>query len=53
MSKKIWIIEDHAAFRRALARVLNAAEGLSCTRHFLSSVAAILEIGKLLTYPRG
>lgn len=30
----IWIVEDHAAFRRTLVRVLNAEEGLQCTRDF-------------------
>lgn len=30
----IWIVEDHAAFRRTLIRVLNAEAGLQCTRDF-------------------
>jgi DNA-binding NarL/FixJ family response regulator len=30
----IWIVEDHAAFRRTLVRVLNAETGLQCTRDF-------------------
>ena len=30
----IWIVEDHAAFRRTLVRVLNAEAGLQCTRDF-------------------
>lgn len=32
--KTIWIIEDHAAFRRTLIRVLNAEDDLQCTRDF-------------------
>lgn len=32
--KTIWIVEDHAAFRRTLVRVLNAEAGLQCTRDF-------------------
>jgi DNA-binding NarL/FixJ family response regulator len=30
----LWIVEDHAAFRRTLVRVLNAETGLHCTRDF-------------------
>lgn len=30
----IWIVEDHAAFRRTLVRVLNAEAGLQCPRDF-------------------
>lgn len=30
----IWIVEDHAAFRRTLVRVLNAEAGLQCMRDF-------------------
>ena len=30
----IWIVEDHAAFRHTLVRVLNAETGLQCTRDF-------------------
>jgi len=30
----LWIVEDHAAFRRTLVRVLNAEPGLQCTRDF-------------------
>jgi DNA-binding NarL/FixJ family response regulator len=32
--KTIWIIEDHAAFRRTLIRVLNAEGDLQCARDF-------------------
>lgn len=39
--KTIWITEDHAAFRRTLARVLSAETDLSCTRHFDSSEALL------------
>ena len=30
----IWIVEDHAAFRRTLVRVLNTETDLKCTRDF-------------------
>ena len=30
----IWITEDHAPFRRTIARVLDAEEGLQCTGQF-------------------
>ncbi len=30
----LWIVEDHAAFRRTLVRVLNAETDLHCTRDF-------------------
>ena len=39
--KSIWIIEDHAAFRRTLVRVLNAEGGLRCTRDFDSCEKAL------------
>lgn len=39
--KSIWIIEDHAAFRRTLVRVLNAEDGLRCTRDFDSCEKAL------------
>jgi DNA-binding NarL/FixJ family response regulator len=39
--KNIWIIEDHAAFRRTLARVLNAEDGLRCTHDFDSCEKAL------------
>jgi DNA-binding NarL/FixJ family response regulator len=32
--KTVWIIEDHAAFRRTLVRVLNAEADLQCSRDF-------------------
>lgn len=39
--KSIWIIEDHAAFRRTLVRVLNAEGGLQCSRDFDSCEKAL------------
>jgi DNA-binding NarL/FixJ family response regulator len=39
--KTIWITEDHAAFRRTLARVLSAETNLSCTRQFDSGEALL------------
>lgn len=39
--KTIWIIEDHAAFRRTLVRVLNAEPGLKCPRDFDSCEKAL------------
>ena len=41
----IWIIEDHAAFRRTLVRVLNAEEGLQCTRDFDSCEKVLNALG--------
>lgn len=37
----IWIVEDHASFRRTLVRVLNAQTGLQCTRDFDSCEKAL------------
>jgi DNA-binding NarL/FixJ family response regulator len=37
----IWIVEDHAAFRRTLVRVLNAEAGLQCMRDFDSCEKAL------------
>jgi DNA-binding NarL/FixJ family response regulator len=39
--KSIWIIEDHTAFRRTLVRVLNAEDGLQCSRDFDSCEKAL------------
>jgi DNA-binding NarL/FixJ family response regulator len=39
--KSIWIIEDHSAFRRTLVRVVNAEDGLQCTRDFHSCEKAL------------
>lgn len=41
----IWIIEDHAAFRRTLVRVLNAEAGLQCTRDFDSCEKVLNALG--------
>ncbi len=37
----IWITEDHAPFRRTIARVLGAEEGLACSAQFDSSEALL------------
>lgn len=42
----LWIIEDHTAFRRTLVRVLNAEEGLQCTRDFDSCEKALAALTK-------
>lgn len=42
--KSIWIIEDHSAFRRTLVRVVNAEDGLQCTRDFDSCEKALAAI---------
>ena len=39
--KSIWIIEDHTSFRRTLVRVLNAEDGLQCSRDFDSCEKAL------------
>jgi DNA-binding NarL/FixJ family response regulator len=39
--KTIWIIEDHAAFRRTLVRVLGAENGLQCRGDFDSCEKAL------------
>lgn len=44
--KSIWIIEDHAAFRRTLVRVLNAEDGLQCTRDFDSCEKALAALAR-------
>lgn len=44
--KTIWIVEDHAPFRRTLAKVLNAESGLRCGREFPSCEALLAELGK-------
>jgi DNA-binding NarL/FixJ family response regulator len=41
----IWIVEDHAAFRRMLVRVLNAEAGLQCTRDFDSCEKVLTALG--------
>jgi DNA-binding NarL/FixJ family response regulator len=44
--KSIWIIEDHAAFRRTLVRVLNAEDGLQCPRDFDSCEKALAALAR-------
>lgn len=44
--KTIWIIEDHAAFRRTLVRVLSAEDGLRCTREFDSCEKALAALAR-------
>jgi DNA-binding NarL/FixJ family response regulator len=42
----IWIIEDHTAFRRTLARVLNSELGLKCSRDFDSCEKALAALAR-------
>jgi DNA-binding NarL/FixJ family response regulator len=44
--KNIWIIEDHATFRRTLVRVLNAEDGLRCTGDFDSCEKALAALAR-------
>jgi DNA-binding NarL/FixJ family response regulator len=39
--KTLWIVEDHAAFRRTLVRVLNSEPDLHCPRNFDSCEKAL------------
>ncbi|MDP1590901.1 MAG: response regulator transcription factor [Prosthecobacter sp.] len=39
--KTLWIVEDHAAFRRTLVRVLNSEPDLQCPRDFDSCEKAL------------
>ena len=39
--KTLWIVEDHAAFRRTLVRVLNAEADMRCARDFDSCEKAL------------
>jgi DNA-binding NarL/FixJ family response regulator len=39
--KTLWIVEDHAAFRRTLVRVLNSEPDLKCPRDFDSCEKAL------------
>lgn len=41
-----WIIEDHAALRRTLVRVLNAEAGLQCTGDFDCCEKALAALGR-------
>ena len=42
----LWIVEDHAAFRRTLVRVLNAEPDLQCSRDFDSCEKLFMALGK-------
>ncbi len=42
----LWIVEDHAAFRRTLVRVLNAETDLKCTRDFDSCEKLLASLAK-------
>lgn len=42
----LWIVEDHAAFRRTLVRVLNAEKDLKCTRDFDSCEKLLAALAK-------
>lgn len=44
--KTIWIIEDHAAFRRTLLRVLGAENDMRCTEDFDSCEKALAALTK-------
>lgn len=41
MTKTLWVVEDHAAFRRTLMKVLNAEPDLRCSRDFGSCEAML------------
>ena len=42
----LWIVEDHAAFRRTLVRVLNAETDLQCSRDFDSCEKLLAALAK-------
>ncbi|MDB6005786.1 MAG: LuxR family transcriptional regulator [Prosthecobacter sp.] len=42
----LWIVEDHAAFRRTLVRVLNTETDLKCTRDFDSCEKLLATLAK-------
>ena len=42
----LWIVEDHAAFRRTLVRVLNAETDLQCSRYFDSCEKLLAALAK-------
>lgn len=44
--KSIWIIEDHAAFRRTLVCVLNIEAGLQCASDFDSCEKALVALAR-------
>ena len=37
----VWLIEDNHTFRRTVARVLGAVDGLECTQHFSNAEDAL------------
>ena len=44
--KLIWIVEDHAPFRRTLAKALNTEADLCCAREYDSCEAALENLSK-------
>lgn len=44
--KTVWIVEDHTPFRRTLARVLDAEQGLRCVKEFGSCETLLAVLGK-------
>lgn len=44
--KLIWIVEDHASFRRTLAKALNTEADLCCAREYDSCEAALENLSK-------
>ena len=45
-SKHIWVVEDHAPFRRTLGKLLNAEQGMRCAREFDSCELALRALEK-------
>jgi len=37
----VWLVEDHQPFRQTVARVINQAAGMKCTRQFSNAEAAL------------
>jgi DNA-binding NarL/FixJ family response regulator len=37
----VWLVEDHQPFRQTVARVINQAAGMKCTRQFSNAEAAV------------
>lgn len=46
----VWLVEDHQPFRQTVARVINQAAGMKCTRQF-SNVEAALETLRTGEFP--
>jgi DNA-binding NarL/FixJ family response regulator len=38
---RVWLVEDNEAYRRGVARVIGAADGMSCARKFASCEDAL------------